>query len=459
MPFSYLFIFGACCIAFDMFCEYSPRLWYGMRKANYSDCTNSTTGAHFASYEIFPVCTDNSTPQGICDSVIFTATGCPYTIAPGAVCQVHASFMPEKTGTYQLDFNDKYGSVTYYDIFCDDPQKGCITADATPFAYVTASVNGSIIDKCPLNTTGNNAGEFLSCSTAYDGSNQSQSYTQLTFAVVAGVQYAYVTNEGGFVYQCTLNPNGDFDDCAATPQTSPGWGQPYAITFATVNGVQYAYVSDVDSGQIYQCFLDPTEGFFTSCSTNTNISSPAPYGIDFATVGGVQYAYIADAGLGGEGNYGQVYRCTVNAQGGSDNGSLQACIATLAIPHIPNWIPYGIDFATINGAQYAYIADNGTSTSNGHVYQCHLNMDNTQPDENGTFTSCTAQSNPTNGWNPSDIAFATLNGTQYAYVTSYISSTSGNAYWCTLDNAFNCTATPSSSPSPWAPTSIAFRFN
>jgi hypothetical protein len=434
------------------------------------NCRNTTSGAHFASYEIFPVCTDKSSPLGICNSVVFTATGCPYSIAPGAVCKVQGSFMPGNTGTYVLDFNDRYGSVTYTNIFCNDPSKGCIIASATtPFAYVTPSAitpGNSTIDKCAVDA---GTGELLSCSTAYDGNDNSNSppiYTKLTFAVVGGVQYAFATDQNkGVVYQFTINADENLDLSATnSPTLNPTGWSPSAITFATIAGVQYAYVTDVNGGYIYQCSLDPSrnpaDGFFTSCTANTNISFAAPYSIDVETVGGQQYAYVTDAGVGGTDQFGNVYQCTLD----QNNGSLLSCKPTLTSADTPKWIPYGIDFATVNGVQYAYVADNGIPNTpqhpaTGRMYQCTLTDEN-----DGLFKQCTPQNAvaPTNGWNPSAITFATLSGTPYGYVPSYQGTSSGNMYSCTLNNdgSFSkCPPTPNQPPSIWAPTSIAFRFN
>lgn len=429
----------------------------GVASAFTFDCKNTTSGAHFASYEIFPVCTKDSSPAGICDDVVFTATGCADTIAPGETCEVKGSFTPSDVGIYILDFNDRYGSVTYSNIFCNDPAKGCITADATLFAYLTPTPGTDIINQCPLNSA---TGELLSCDDAY--TNDEQSYTKITFAVVNGTQYAYVTdqhsNDHGLVYQCFINEKGGFDSCVKTTPTLPddtNWA-PYAIAFATVNAVQYAYITDVNLSYIYQCSLDLT-GNFTGCVVAMPHNSPtinAPYAIDFAIVNGTQYAYIGDAGMGG-GSTGQVFRCTIK-----NDGSLDICTQAISPPGEDEvWIPYGIDFATIDNIQYAYVADNGASTNNGKMYQCDLK-------DSGLFEKCTAQNPPTGGWNPAAIALTAINGTSYAYVGTY-QAANGNLHWCTInadgesDNGSfdECLATPDSHPDAWTPTSIAFRNN
>lgn len=70
---------------------------------------------------------------------------------------------------------------------------------------------------------------------------------------------------------------------------------------------------------------------------------------------------------------------------------------------------YGqMTFATVNGTQYAYILENG-------VIYCSINS-------NGTFNNCTLTTAPTHGINhPHGIAFATFNQ-QYAYLADPSSS-------------------------------------
>lgn len=317
------------------------------------------------------------------------------------------------------------------------------SANPTPaFVYVLPTLSTQTISLFEVDpSTGLLAS---SPTTAY--SSSTQTYQQITFAVVNGVRYAYVADPGNqVVYQCTIGTSGLFNMCSSL-LAPPGW-TPYAIAFATVNNVQYAYVNDGSNGDLYQCNLNP-DGSFSSCSAATPQTFPAPYGITFATVNGTQYAYLADAGMGGAGNYGNVYQCQLNS-----NGSFVVpCVDTITIA--PQWIPYAVAFTSVAGTQYAYVSDNGTSTGNGNVYVCQLNP------ADGLFTQCDpASSTPL--WNPYFIAFATLNGQQYAYVADVIGSLGGGMYRCVLANSgagalSNCLPTPTFPPSPWRPVGIAF---
>lgn len=78
---------------------------------------------------------------------------------------------------------------------------------------------------------------------------------------------------------------------------------------------------------------------------------------------------------------------------------------------------YGqMTFATVNGTQYAYILENG-------VTYCSMNSD-------GTFNNCTPTTAPIPGMNnPRGIAFATFNQ-QYAYLAD---ANSASLFQCSLD--------------------------
>jgi len=68
---------------------------------------------------------------------------------------------------------------------------------------------------------------FSSSATAY--SSNSQHFNRLTFATVGGVQYAYVLDQNGFVYQCAINVDGTFNTCSGTPLSPPSDGRRTAI--------------------------------------------------------------------------------------------------------------------------------------------------------------------------------------------------------------------------------------
>lgn len=140
-----------------------------------------------------------------------------------------------------------------------------------------------------------------------------------TFATIGGVQFAYVASDTGDVYRCSLNfggsTNGTFNTCTViTPASgAPNW-LPKSITFATFDTNLYAYVSD-DNGDVFRCSLN-LDGTFNVCSETPGPGAYdwSPRTVAFETFGGTQYAYVADFGTAIS-LYGDVYRCTLNAEG------------------------------------------------------------------------------------------------------------------------------------------------
>ena len=57
------------------------------------------------------------------------------------------------------------------------------------------------------------------------------------------------------------------------------------------------------------------------------------------------------------------------------SGTFGACTA---MPAEQPWVPQGIDFATVNGTQYAYVASDSNPFT---IFQCALNID-------GSFNTC-----------------------------------------------------------------------
>ena len=315
----------------------------------------------------------------------------------------------------------------------------------TTHAYVVPKIAAQTIYQFDVDPTNG----LLNPNPATAYASPTQNFQQVAFASANGVKYAYIADPSGAVYWCTINPDGSFTNCAATASLPPlnSW-QARAMAFATFNA-QYAYVVDPGNNVVYQCAVGTT-GDFSNCQqapSPYNLPTLAPYGIAFATnTGGAQQSYISDAGSGV--GFGDVLLCSMQ-----NDGSFNACTQTPAAG-APDWIPYDVAFATVNGTRYAYVADNGAGTP-GHVYQCTLNND-------GTFANCTqtpANDSSLANWYPYSISFQTLNGVQHAYVVNAVGPVIGNIYTCnvlTTGALTNCVLTPTPAPSPWQPAAITF---
>lgn len=250
-------------------------------------------------------------------------------------------------------------------------------------------------------------------------------------------QFAYVSSDNtNELFSCSVDSlNGSLSACAATPGGAT-WG-PFATSFAVVNGTQYVYVADNGDCEVEVCTLNSATGALVACTVAdpSPLSGWCPVGITVATVGSSSYAYVSNNVTG------NLYQCSINA----GDGTFSAC-ATLSPSPLSSWDPFAIAFATVNGTQYAYISDG----NNNSVYQCAVST------VNGTLSGCGAT--PSSGapsWNTNALAFATVNGSQYAYVAS----NSGEIYQCSLnsDGSFNaCAITPSSGAPSWNPRGLSF---
>lgn len=145
---------------------------------------------------------------------------------------------------------------------------------------------------------------------------------------------------------------------------------------------------------------------------------------------------------------GIVYRCSINV-----DGTLSACVSAISDNSLINAgaNPYGIAFTTINGTQYAYVTD----ISNSVIFQCFFSNSS-----DGLFDTCTQQ-NPTiasGGFSsPLGISFGTVNDIQYAYIAD-VGVT--NVFQCSLDALTGaitlCSSTPIGAPS-WAPAYVILK--
>lgn len=373
------------------------------------------------------------------------AGDCGNVLQPGpSSCKIGITIAPTQAGTINQTLIVDYQGRT--------PLMSSISlsvAETLAYAYVTPALNATSIDKFLLGSTG-----LLTSYTVAHTASGLETFGQMTFATVSGVQYAYILDLNGAVYWCTINTNGSFSNCLSAASTPAlGSWQARAIAFATFNA-QYAYITDPGNNVVYQCSVETT-GNFSNCQqppSPYSLPTLAPYGITFATNrNGTQQAYIADAGSGGIGSFGYVLLCSMQS-----DGSFNTCNQTPS-SGAPNWIPYAVAFTNVNGTQYAYVADNGTGTP-GHVYKCTLKND-------GSFVNSGCTQTPLNdstltNWYPAYIVFQTVNGTKYAYVVNTSGSSIGNIYRCALNNSgslTNCALTPTTPPAPWQPVGIAFR--
>jgi len=304
-------------------------------------------------------------------------------------------------------------------------------ATATPILSAYIADNSGHVYQCSLNS----GGDFNTCSVTPSSGAPAWTPYGIALALVNGIQFAYVADIVGHVYQCSLKTDETFNSCSATPSSAaPSWNS-HGLGIGTVNGSQYAYIGDQSGDHIYRCVIN-SDGTFSSCIITPASGAPAwtPRVITLATVSGTTYAYVTDFGSA------NLRMCTLNS-----DGTFNTC-STTPTSGAPGWSAYGISFATVSGTQYAYVSD-----TTGKVYQCTLNS-------NGTFNTCIIT--PSSGapsWHPYGTQIASVNGTQYAYVADNL----GHIYQCSLNvngTLNTCSVTPSSGAPAWNPRGLAFPF-
>lgn len=316
------------------------------------------------------------------------------------------------TGTTQID----NGSVI-------------LNQSTAQYAYV-ANFDGGVY-QCSLA----NDGTFSSClAPTLPGGVTSWQPAGITFATFNGSQYAYVADGQspiGAVYQCSLNTSGALTNCNATP-SGENWS-PQFIAFATIGGTPFGYVID-DNHDTYACTVD-ADGLFTSCNKKLDAGTVNASALAFTTIvsSGIatQYAYLAALNNG-------VQQCTIN----NIDGSLIGCGSTPTAPI--GWTPQAIAIATVGSTQYAYVADGTLNV----IYKCTIS-------NSGALSACAQTPNIGAPWSSlTNVWIATIDGGQYAYVadssTVYRCIVHANGEL----SASDCTTTPSSSVPSWNPYGI-----
>ena len=302
----------------------------------------------------------------------------------------------------------------------------------TQYAYVADFVGN--LYQCSLN----NDGTFSSCPAPTPPSGvTSWQPAGITFAAFNGSQYAYVADgqSSGAVYQCSLNTSGVLTNCSATP-SGTNWS-PQFIAFATIGGTPFGYVIDANN-DTYACTVN-ADGSFNSCNQTLSASVVDASALAFTTIvsSGIatQYAYISARNNG-------VQQCTIN----NTDGSLIGCGSTPSIG-TPTWMPQSIAIATVGSTQYAYVADANASV----IYKCTIS-------NSGALSACAQTPSSGAPWSSlTNVWIATVDGEQYAYIADNVSST---VYRCIVHAngalvASDCAATPSSGAPSWNPYGIA----
>ena len=192
-----------------------------------------------------------------------------------------------------------------------------------------------------------------------------------------------------------------FFDTAQVPVPAPAVVAPVVIEAPSPDAHQarYAYVAE-GNGRLFQCTL-AQDNRLVNCSatglTQQN-SSPGwlPDSVEFHTINGVKYAYIAS-------NSG-IFICNVNPSNGLSNCHTTGIDTN---QRWMEWLPTDLKINSESQVSYAYI------TGVKSIYQCRISGD-------GSLNKCVAtgsnQINKPMTWVTNGIAFHQVNGRKYAYV-------------------------------------------
>lgn len=275
------------------------------------------------------------------------------------------------------------------------------TISGTSYLYIVDRVS-EIVFQCALDAT---TGLMTDCIDS--GATLDTPIGSITFNTLdeTGLEYAYFPGQDGIV-QCVLNPsNGSFSSCTnnTMPLTS------YTISFHQTEDTEedlYAYIS-LDQGAYFfvaRCEVDPLDGSINASSCRTPFGNPLGIALKDTTGAGLR-AYIAQNDAGGG-----LVNCSANSS------FLSSCIDAGGADLIQ--APIVMDFQTIAGTTYAYVAD-----ASNQIIQCVWD------DVSGMLSACNAL--PYTFALPTGISFQTVSGTVYAYV---INANAGTISQCEVDN-------------------------
>ncbi len=260
-----------------------------------------------------------------------------------------------------------------------------------------------------------------------------------------GADNSTITSNGPFIfatpvaegspYHVTVQTQPAGQICAVNNGSGTTVGSNVTNVAVTCVEVTVAYVTplspDAANTSLIQQYLSSSDGLLSSSQNATQTNGH--YGqMAFATVNGAQHAYILENG---------VTHCSINSDG-TFNNCTSTTAPTTGINH-----PHAIAFATFN-QQYAYLTDPSSSS----LFQCAVNS------TSGDLSSCLEYFDG-NIDAALGIAFNTDgNGAQHAYVADAATG----LVVCPTDatgsfmNPPGCAATPSAGAPTWVPYGIAF---
>lgn len=271
---------------------FTSSMWEGPFGITFATAANGTQYGYVAASSMFQCQVNTNGSFAGCS--LLSPTFSPISWA-GATASIFATVngiqygyvVDGGNGIYQCTLNTDgtFDTCTFLTSSAPSFAHGLAFATVTGIQYAYLAGNDTVY-QCTMSIGGIDNGSFDTCTPSAASIPGASS---VTLATVNGTQYAYATsNSSDNIYQCTVNAvGGSLGACTSmTPVLSPStpaWSSSRAIAFATFGGVQYAYVAN-DNGNVYQCTLNAADGTFNTCTLTPSSSTPSwiPSAIAFA---------------------------------------------------------------------------------------------------------------------------------------------------------------------------------
>lgn len=313
----------------------------------------------------------------------------------------------DNAGTYQCSIDATSGQLSS----CIQTSYKGIADSVTNYSYTTASTGNQVlafayladeqkgITLCSIIPPGlpikKPAGSFDECTvTPTSGAPANWRPSGLAIPETPDnypMQYAYVADFSGHVYQCSIPYNDmKLTTCVVAAAKEP-WNNPNKVITKKIGGAQYAYVAANEG--VFQCSLKQ-DFSFGECKSVVTDKAPkwSATDVTFATVNNAQIAYVASYSMfPGMGNPG-LYRCNV-----ADDGTFNKCASVTGNPAQDGNTR---EVAIFQGKtqQFALVSDSV------NVYSCAISPD-------GNFSACAATPAKQPVWYPFGISILDF-GTQ-----------------------------------------------
>lgn len=227
--------------------------------------------------------------------------------------------------TYAYITNSTYPAVVTQCQLLDKEFQDCILTDVPSYSgisfyardalYAYLSLTDSV-QKCKVATNGQLKKQ--DCADSGAGAIFFNGPMYINFQTFQDQTYAYIANGdyhvGASVMQCAVLENGDFNDCKDSGAGVYLNGAA-DVEFVTIFEQTYAYITE-SGGAVTKCAVDPQNGLLDTCAP-TGGDFSTPIGMTIKKIADILYVYIVDGGFRAP-IANQVLQCEVAPSGDLD---------------------------------------------------------------------------------------------------------------------------------------------